>query len=33
MADRLDRKQISLVTQAILCVLSIGLTALTSMRV
>lgn len=29
MADRLDRKQISLVTQAILCVLSIGLTALT----
>ena len=29
LADRLDRKQISLVTQAILCVLSIGLTALT----
>ena len=29
MADRLDRKTISLVTQSILCVLTIGLTALT----
>jgi MFS family permease len=29
MADRMDRKRISVVTQSVLCVLSIGLTALT----